>query len=188
MIRLLLPGLLLALLPAAHAAPVRYELDSNHTYPSFEFPHMGISVWRGKFNTTRGFVVLDREARTGTVEVVVDVDSIDFGHRLMNELAWGPDWLDGANHPTMRYVGKVRFEGETPIAVDGNLTLAGQTHPLELRILSFKCMRHPLFGREVCGADATGTLDRGDYGITKGAENGMGRMTLRIQAEGLRAP
>ena len=41
---------LMLALPAA-AAPVTYDLDPSHTYPSFEADHMGgLSTWRGKFN------------------------------------------------------------------------------------------------------------------------------------------
>ncbi len=49
---------------AATAAPVKYTIDSNHTYPSFEADHFGgLSTWRGKFNKTSGTIVFDKEAR-----------------------------------------------------------------------------------------------------------------------------
>ena len=82
--RLLLPLLCLPLALTAHAEPVRYTLDPAHTYPSFAADHLGISVWRGKFTRSRGHVVLDRAARTGTVEVEVDVASVSFGHAEMD--------------------------------------------------------------------------------------------------------
>ena len=75
-----------ALSGPALGAPVRYKIDPAHTSPSLEFPHMGISVWRGKFTSTRGTVVLDREARSGTVDVTIEAASIDFGHRVAGEL------------------------------------------------------------------------------------------------------
>jgi len=172
-----------ALAPEAHAAPERYAIDSDHTYPSLEFPHMGISVWRGKFNKTRGSVVLDRAARSGAVDVTVDAASIDFGHKVMNEVALGSDWLNVEMHPTLRYIGAIRFEGDAPAAVDGKLTFLGVTGPVELKIHAFKCIRHPLFRREVCGADAAGSLDRAEFGLKQGTEGGAGRTMLRIQVE-----
>lgn len=36
------------------AAPEKFTIDTNHTYPGLEFPYMGLSVWRGKFNKTTG--------------------------------------------------------------------------------------------------------------------------------------
>jgi len=175
-----------ALAPRAHAAPEHYAIDPDHTYPSLEFPHMGISVWRGKFNKTRGSVVLDREARSGAVDVTVEAASIDFGHRVMNELALEGEWLNVEMHPALRYIGDIKFEGDVPVAVDGKLTLLGVTRPVELRIHTFKCIRHPLFRREVCGADASGTLDRAEFGLKQGTEGGAGRTTLRIQVEAMK--
>ena len=53
----------LAALAGAPAEPPRsYTIDPNHTFPSFEADHMGISVWRGKMNRTTGKVTIDRAA------------------------------------------------------------------------------------------------------------------------------
>src|SRR5512138_3775824 len=72
----------------ALAAPVTYEIDSNHTYPSFEADHMGgVSKWRGKVNSSSGSVTLDKEAQTGTVEISMDMTSVDFGHDGLNDHA-----------------------------------------------------------------------------------------------------
>src|SRR5690606_23677625 len=74
---LLLAALLPAAFPAA-AAEVRYELDPAHTFPSFEADHLGgLSVWRGKFNRSRGTVTLDRDAESGRLDVVVETGSVD---------------------------------------------------------------------------------------------------------------
>jgi polyisoprenoid-binding protein YceI len=164
----------------------RFAIDPNHTYPSLEFPHMGISVWRGKFNKTTGKATLDRAARTGSVEIVVDAASIDFGHDRMNKIALTEDWLDTARFPVMTYRGPMVFEGDAPVAVDGELTLLGVTRPVRLKIVSFKCIAHPVNKREVCGADAEGELDRAEFGMAKYTEGGMGRIRFRIQVEAVR--
>ena len=174
-----------ALAQASWAAPERYRIDPEHTYPSLEFPHMGISVWRGKFTKSRGEVLLDRAAGTGSVDVTIEAASLDFGHRVMNEAARAPEWMNAEAHPTLRYLGTLRFEGDRPARVEGNLTLLGVTRPVALRIDSFKCIRHPLFRREVCGADASGSLDRAEFGMTQYTADGAGRITLRIQVEAL---
>ena len=174
-------GALLSL--AAAAAPERYAIDPDHTYPGLEFPHMGISTWRGKFKRTRGSITLDRAARTGEVDIHVETASIDFGHRLMNELALTEDWLAVDMHPTMQYAGTIGFEGDAPASVDGRLTLKGVTKPVVLRIESLRCTRHPLFRKEVCGAEVSGRLDRNEFGLTQSTGEGGNRVTLRIQVE-----
>ena len=171
----------------AHAAPVVYRIDSSHTYPSFEADHMGISLWRGKFNRNSGSVTLDRAAGTGKVEIAIETASIDFGHDGMNEHANAPDYFDTAQYPTATYTGKlVDFVDGKPTRVDGILTLRGVSKPVELKILRFKCIQHPRYKREVCGADALGTLQRDAFGIDAGKAWGFDMtVTLRIQVEAL---
>ena len=176
----------MAALAAVPVSAATYTVDKDHTYPSFEFSHMGISVWRGKFTRTSGKVELDRPARTGSVQIVVNTGSIDFGHKAMNEFAIAEDWLNSQWHPTMSYQGSLRFEGDVPASVDGRLTLLGTSRPLTLRINSFKCIEHPMFKREVCGADAEGELNRADFGMKAYSEGDAGKIRLRIQVEAIR--
>ena len=177
---------LLGLAMPAMAAGERYTIDPEHTYPSLEMSHMGLSVWRGKFNRTTGSVTLDRAGHTGQVDVRIDSDSIDFGLDSMHEHAVSADWLNVAAFPAMTYRGTIRFDGDRPSAVDGQLTLLGVTRPVTLAIRSFKCMRHPVLPKQVCGADAEAELDRGDFGLTRYTQDGMGRIRVRIQVEALK--
>jgi polyisoprenoid-binding protein YceI len=168
----------------ACAAADTYKIDPAHTYPSFEADHMGISVWRGKFTNTEGTIVLDRAAKTGSVDITVHMNSIDFGHAKMNEHARKPDIFDVAQFPTATFKGtRVRFEGDTPVAVDGNFTLHGVTKPLTLTINKFKCINHPMLKREVCGADASATFQRSDYGVNFGLPAFSPEVKLAIQVE-----
>jgi len=77
-----LAGVFAATLSAgAFAASSTYQLDPLHTYPSFETDHFGgLSTWRGKFTKTTGSVTLDRAARTGSIDVSVDLTSADTGN------------------------------------------------------------------------------------------------------------
>jgi len=170
---------------AALAGPTTYELDPSHTYPSFEADHMGMSLWRGKFNHTTGTVVLDREAGKGSVEVEIDLDSIDYGQDELNAWARGKDFFDTAAHPKAIFRGELRnFRDGKPGEVAGSLSLHGVTRPLTLKINSFKCQPHPMYKRDWCGADAIGTFNREEFGLAAGKDWGFDmNVTLRIQAE-----
>jgi polyisoprenoid-binding protein YceI len=176
---------------AVTAAPRNYDLDPQHTFPSFEADHMGgLSVWRGKFDRSSGTMVLDVAAKTGTVDVSVDMSSVDFGHDKMNENARSPDFFDVAKYPTATYKGKLAdFVNGAPTRVVGDLTLHGVTKPLTLQVNSFKCMPHPMEkGRELCGADALASFKRDDFGLVAGKDYGFKMdVTLRIQMEALQA-
>lgn len=185
---------LLAISVAASAAPVTYVIDPDHTHPAFETDHLGgLSKWRGVFRKTTGTITLDAHAGMGSVDIVVDIASIDLGHDKLNEVAASseaPPIFESAKYPTAHYTGTLaRFRRGAPTRVDGQLTLHGVTRPLELTIESFKCIKeHPLLKGETCGADASATLDRSDFGISVGSKYGY-RMdvTLRIQVEALNA-
>jgi polyisoprenoid-binding protein YceI len=175
-----------AFVGAAAAAPTTYEIDPQHTYPSFEADHMGgMSVWRGKVNSSAGKIVLDKQAGTGTVDVTMDMKTIDFGIDALNAHAQTADLFDTAKYPTATYTGKLaKFQNGAPTEVDGTLTLHGVSKPVTLKINSFMCKDHPMKKKEFCGADASATINRDDFGVDFGKQMGfkMG-VTLRIQIE-----
>jgi polyisoprenoid-binding protein YceI len=182
----------LALLAAVFASSAAfadvYKVDSGHTFPSFEADHFGgLSNWRGKFDKTDGTIVLDRANKTGTVDINIDANSLDFGHTKLNEHAKGPDMFDVAKYPTANYKGKLVFKGDVPTSVDGELTLHGVTKPVTLHINQFKCMPHPMLKREVCGADASATFNRADFGVDYGVKMGFKpEVKLAIQVEAIK--
>ena len=185
---LLFAALLSTISLSARAESAHYTIDPAHTYPSFEADHMGISVWRGKLDKSSGSVDLDKTAGTGNVDVTIDLSSIDFGLDALNTWATGKEFFDVATYPTATYKGTlVDFVDGAPTRVSGTLTLHGVSRPVVLKIDLFKCIPHPIFKRELCGADATGTFDRSAFGLDAGKDYGF-RMDvpLRIQVEALR--
>jgi polyisoprenoid-binding protein YceI len=173
----------------AMAAAETYQLDPTHTSPSFEADHFGgLSIWRGKFKKASGTVVLDRAAKTGTVDATIDLSSVGIGNDKLNEELVGDKFFDTAKYPTAVYKGtQIRFEGDKPVEVIGTLTMHGITKPVNLKIESFKCIQHPVLKREVCGTESTATFNRDDFGIDFGKAYGFNmKTTLNIQAEGVR--
>src|SRR5215467_13913170 len=86
---------------AVLAAPVTYKVDPAHTYPSFAADHFGgLSVWRGKFDSSSGTIVLDRAAGTGTVDITIETASSDFGHAKLNEHTKGGEMFEAQKQPT----------------------------------------------------------------------------------------
>jgi polyisoprenoid-binding protein YceI len=185
---LIITALIAAFAGPAWAAAEHYEVDPSHTYPSFEFSHMGISVWRGKFDRTSGSITFDRVAKTGTVDIEIDMSSINFGFQEMDEHARSPNWFDVAKYPTASYRGKVIFDGDKPSTIDGEITIRGITRPADLSINLFKCIPHPMLKTEVCGADAEGELNWSEFGMAMShyGEGEAGKVKLRIQLEALK--
>jgi polyisoprenoid-binding protein YceI len=163
-----------------------YKIESDHTVPSFEVPHMGISIRRGLFTKTTGQVTLDRTAQTGKVEVEIDAATVDFGHAKLEEHVRSKDFLDVEKYPTIKYQGALKFANGAPASVDGQLTLHGVTKPVKLAVKSFNCIDHPFYKKEVCGAEVEGDFNRNDFGITKYGEGEGGKVLLRIQVEAIK--
>ena len=172
------------------AAPVTYNVDPTHTYPSFAADHMGgLSVWRGKLRTSSGTIVLDREAKSGTVKIVIDTTAVDVDMDKLNEHIKSADMLDVAKFPTATYEGKLsKFKNGEPTEVDGNLTLHGVTKPVKLTINTFLCKQNPMSHKDVCGADASATINREDFGVSYGKAYGfLMDVKLQIQVEAIKA-
>ena len=175
---------------SATAASTTYNIDPDHTHPSFEVDHFGgLSTWRGNFKKSSGSVTLDAEAKTGTVDVVIDTATVDFAHDKLNEHVSSPEVLDVAKYPTAEYKGRfVEFANGAPKTVAGTLTLHGVTKPVTLTINSFKCIEHPMLKKQVCGADASGSFNRADFGVNYGQQYGFKQdVLLHIQVEGVKA-
>jgi polyisoprenoid-binding protein YceI len=183
-------ALLIAGMGSAYAAPVIYRIDPDHTHPSFEVDHFGgLSTWRGTFKRSSGQVSLDLSAHAGSVEVEIDTGSIDLAQDKLNEHVAGPEMLNAAKFPTARFKGRFsEFDNDRPTRIDGELTLHGVTKPVSLTLNSFKCIQHPMLKKEVCGADATGSFNRSDFGVSYGAQYGFNQnVLLRIQVEAVKA-
>ena len=158
--------LALAAAPAvpAMAAPQTYVIDPTHTYPSFSYKHLGLSTQRVRFNGTTGKVVLDKEARTASVDIVIDMKSVDTGYATFDEHIQAADFLDTASHPTATFKStRVRFEGDGPVAIDGELTIKGITRPVTLEVTHYVNTTHPMQNKDAIGADAQVVIRRSEF-------------------------
>ncbi len=173
---------------ATSAIAATYNVDPSHTYPSFEADHMGLSVWRGKFDKTSGTITMDRAAKTGALDIVIDAASIDFGLDKMNTHAKSPDMFNVEKFPTVTYKStSFKFDGDKLVGVDGELTLLGVTKPVSLKVDKFNCIMHPRLKREVCGANAVAEFKRTDFGLNYATPAFAPEVKLAIQIEAIKS-
>lgn len=171
----------------ALAAPETYKLDAGHTFPRFSYSHFGFSTQLSRFNKTTGTVTLDRAARTGAVDITIDTTSVDTGFALFDEHIQAEDFLDTAKHPTATFrSSKVVFSGDTPVAVEGVLTLKGVSKPVTLKVTSFQAMPHPILKKDAIGANATVTVKRTDFNMGKYAPHVGDDVTIDVAVEAIR--
>ena len=182
-----MPRLALALLAivlplTAAAAPETYTLDPYHTYPNFAVDHLGYSTIYGRFDKSSGKFTIDRAAKTGSLELSVETASINAAdnekgnrQRSRDDHLRSPDFFNVTEYPRMTFKStSVKFVGDNPATLEGNLTLLGVTKPLVLHVDRWKCGAHPFNKKEMCGGNASGMLKRSDFGMKFGLPVAVG--------------
>ena len=171
----------------ALAAPETFVVDGTHTFPRFSYSHFGFSTQLSHFNKTTGKVVLDKAAKTATVDIEIDTKSVDTGYATFNEHIQGEDFLDTAKYPTATFKSsKVVFEGDKPIAIEGLLTLKGVTKPVTLTASSYKAMPHPMMKKDAIGANAWTVVKRSEFNAGKYAPNVGDEVRIDIAIEAIK--
>ena len=181
---------------SADAAPENYVIDPYHTYPYFEVEHVGMSWVRGRFEKTTGKFTLDAAAKAGTVELTVQTATISTGDnergergRARDEHLRTPDFFNAVEFPTMTFRGNAtKWNGDAPAEIQGQLTLLGVTKPLTLTVLNWKCGPDPRTQgkRYMCGANATGSFKRSEFGMKFGIPGVSDEVRLWVGLEGFR--
>ena len=161
-------ALFAALAGSAIAAPVTYNVDGSHTFPRFSYSHFGLSTQLSSFSNTTGKVVFDAAAKTGSVDITIDMKSVNTGFADFNGHIQGEDFLDTAKFPTATFKStKVVFEGDKPKTIDGVLTIKGVSKPVTLTVTNFLAMPHPMVKKPAIGANAFTTIKRSEFGAGK---------------------
>lgn len=185
--RLILAAALATLSAATFAAPETFVIDGAHTFPRFSYSHFGFSTQLSRFNKTSGKIVLDKEAKTGSVDVVIDTKSVDTGFDVFNGHIQGEDFLSTEKYPTATFKStKVRFEGDKPVAVEGDLTIKGVTKLVTLTLTSFVLQPHPMLKKDAIGANATTKISRTEFGAGKYAPNVGDEVTIDLAVEAIK--
>ena len=173
-------------LTAGAAQAANYAIDPTHTFVTFEIGHFGTTTNRARFDKKQGTVEFDRAAKTGKVDISIDVTSVNSGTPPFDKHLQSADLFDAAKHPTIKFVSdKFSFNGDKVSEVSGQLTLLGKTAPVTLKATQFNCYDSPMLKREVCGGDFEATIDRTQWGMNYGVEWGFPknvRLVVQIEA------
>jgi len=174
----------LGIASTAAAAPITYTVDGQHSFARFSYNHLGMSTQLSSFKATSGTIVLDQEAKTGSVDITIDTTSVETGSSDFNTHIQSADFLDAAAHPTARFKStKINFEGDKPVSVEGELTIKGITTPVSFDITSFTAKPHPMLKKEALGADANAVIKRSDFNAAKFVPAVSDEVTISIAVE-----
>jgi polyisoprenoid-binding protein YceI len=165
--RTLLAALFASAASAAFAAPQTYTVDPAHTYAGYEVNHLGLSLQNGAFTQVSGKVVLDDEARKGSVDVTIDANSLNTYLPNRDKHLKSKDFFNVEKYPTLTFKSNsLQFNGDKLEAVSGELTLLGVTKPVTLKVVHFARGKNPMSGKDTYGVNAETVIKRSDFGMT----------------------
>ncbi len=161
-----------------------YTVDPRHTFPSFEINHLGFSIQRGRFDQTTGKVLLEPESGTGRIQIAIVTASISTGLAELEKHLRGTDFLDASHHPLITFVSdKLSFNKDQLVGADGILTLHGISKPVHLTVDHFYCGMNLISMKYACGANATTTIKRSDFGVDRFVPTIGDEVNIAIQIE-----
>jgi len=170
----------------AWAEPVTYQADPTHTFANFSYNHLGLSQQNNTFNDTTATLVLDLEEETGSLEVEIDLTSVNTGTAIFNEHLQGEDFFDTANYPTATFKStEIIFEDGEPVAFEGELTIKGFSKNVTFDIDHFAATEHPMMKRPAVGANAHTTVLRSDFDMDKYVPAISDEVLITVSFEGI---
>lgn len=163
----------LGLLPAFAAANESYSIDPYHTLPHFTLDYHGFGTITGRFDRTTGKFTVDRAARKGSLELAIEAGSLTTGDgergsrpRSRDEHLRSVDFFNVAEFPRITFRSTdVRFSGDVPAEVDGQLSMLGVTRPVTLKVERWVCKDHAVYKKPACGGNVSAVIRRSEFGM-----------------------
>jgi polyisoprenoid-binding protein YceI len=143
----------------------RWRIDPGHAEVGFVGKHLLFSKVRGRFRSFEGTIDISAESLDSTVDVTIDVASVDSGDAIRDDHLRSADLFDVEQFPTATFHGRARRWSGGAGTVLGQLTIKGVTRPVELDVAALGVVADP-WGGERAIFSATGRLNRKDWGIT----------------------
>jgi len=171
---------------ATTVSAAEYQVDPAHTTVQFVIGHLGISQTVGRFNAFSGSYNIDeQEPSKVSVEFKIDTTSIDSNHEKRDQHLRSPDFLDVKQFPEMHFK-STAYEGNGEQGVlKGDLTLRGETRPVEFAIVKVGEGKDP-WGGYRSGFNATATINRSDFGVTYFIPGVTDETQIQLFVEGIR--
>jgi polyisoprenoid-binding protein YceI len=146
-----------------------YALESSHARVAFSVDHMGFSTWYGDFTGAKGSLTLDpKNVAASKFDITIPTGSITTTNAVLDGELKDPSWFDAAKYPTITFLSTaVTSTGADTAKVTGDLTFHGVTKPVTLDVKFHGAGANPMSKAYTVGFDATGSLKRSDFGVTK---------------------
>ncbi len=169
-------AMLLVTSPVALAEPTTFTVDDEHFSMSFEIMHIGYAPVMGIFREVEGEFVYDEETgELSSGKLAFKAKSLFTNHDKRDDHLRNKDFLNAGQHKDITFVvtGFERTDDSTGV-VTGDLTLLGQTNPVDVDVTLNKAADYPI-GHEdyTLGISASAVINRSDWGMTYGLDQNL---------------
>jgi polyisoprenoid-binding protein YceI len=143
-----------------------WNLDPAHSSIEFSVRHMGFATVRGRFKTFTMDIESDDQDRLSRVEAIIEAGSVDTSEAQRDQHLRSADFLDVERFPELRFSGtRIEASGRNRYRVTGDLTIRGEARPVTFDVDVQEPINDP-FGNVRVAAEASGKLNRKDWGLT----------------------
>ena len=159
-------GMMLLSASLTQAQSTTWIPDKAHSQVNFSILHLGLSNVRGHFGNIGGTIVLNEsDIAKSTLNVTIDVSTVDTGVAGRDGDLKSPNFFDVAQFPTATFVSTSIAKNGSALAVSGNLTLHGVTKPVQLQVEGPTGPVPGMDKKPHSGFSATTTISRTAFGI-----------------------
>lgn len=154
-------------------------IDTAHSEIGFKVKHLVISTVSGKFTSFQGKLEGDPKAFTKSkITFAADIDSIHTGNEQRDGHLKSADFFDAASYSQLTFVStKIEPVTDNEFKVTGDLTIRNVTKPLTLHV-EYGGIQDNLYGQTVAGFEATGKINRQEFGLTWSAVTEAGGIVV----------
>jgi polyisoprenoid-binding protein YceI len=170
-------------------APNKYRIVASHTFVHFDYSHWGLSTQSGRFDKTSGVIELDRQAKTGSLEIEISAASMNTGTPKFDELLRSADYFNATDYPVIRLTSSIFNFDETTnqlISIEAELSVKDVRIPIKLEIQHFHCRFVPIYLNTVCGANGSAKMKRSEVGLGRYTSFVSDEVSLRFSVEALK--
>jgi polyisoprenoid-binding protein YceI len=153
-----------------------WTIDTIHSHVGFAVKHMVVSNFRGNFGDYDGRLVVGEDG-TPRLEGAVRVDSLEVKDENLAAHLKSPDFFDTAEYPEIRFVSDAVRVEDGQVAIDGALTIKGNTRPVTARG-TITGPHVDIAGNDKLGVELEATVDRTEFGLNWNAPLPKGGFAL----------
>jgi polyisoprenoid-binding protein YceI len=160
-----------------------WRVDAAHSKVGFAVKHMGVATVRGEFGEFDGTLEVGDDLASSHASGTVKAASVDTNQEGRDTHLRSADFFEVDKYPEISFSStKIEQVDDETVKITGDLTMHGETHPIELEAELGGVEVGPE-GETRTGLEVTGRLARSDWEMKFNAALGSGNVVVSDQVK-----